>query len=231
MLCLNLSACPASHRLCVARSVPAARTSLSTHPPGRSGSTPQAAAPPLPSPPLPPLSQLLTALSHPNPRVASPGNLPTQSAPQSCCPFPGVSAPPPYSPSHPFPWQPERNLPYLQVRRSGLPTSHLPQLSWPKGMATVFCSLRGPLLSPHILSCLYALYLLFPLPRILFSATISLTNCYLSWAQLTPSRNLPSSWPPCPRCPEAMYASVKALSTALKIFNCLTSFPSSAALA
>lgn len=176
---------------------------LYPHAPGHSGSTPQAAAPPLPSPPLPPLSQLATAPSHPSHRVGSPGNLPTQSAPKSCRPFPGVNAPPPCSP---FPWQPERNLAYLQVRRSGLPTSHLPQLSWPKDMATVSCSLQGPLLSPHALSCLYALHLLFPLPGILFSATISLTNCYLSWTQLSPSRNLPYSWPPCPSCPEATHA-------------------------
>lgn len=68
-----------------------------------------------------------------------------------------------------------------------LPTC--PSSSWPKDMVSVSCILQGALLSLHVLYCLYAMYFLFPLPGILFSATIRLANCYFSSkTQLTSSR-------------------------------------------
>lgn len=205
MLCLNLSACPASRRLHVARPVPAAWTSLPTRPRPLRLNSPGCC----PSSALSSASSSLSACNSPV-TPQSPGGKSRQPShsvsPQELPPLPWDECSSSLLSLHPFPWQPERNLAYLQVRRSGLPTSHLPQLSWPKDMATVSCSLQGPLLSPHALSCLYALHLLFPLPGILFSATISLTNCYLSWTQLSPSRNLPYSWVPCPSCPEATHA-------------------------
>lgn len=158
--------------------VAAARTSLPTYPPGHSGSSPQAAAPPLP---ILPSSQLVTA---PTPQSASgKPRLPIQLAlsmlPDSSV---GFSAPPSLLSLAPF-LLAARVDPYFHPCRPDPVTCPLPTCpssSWPKDTAIVCCSLQGPLLGPHSLSCLYVSHLLFPLPGILFSATISLANCYFS---------------------------------------------------
>ena len=132
-----------------------------------------------------------------------------------------------------------------------LPTC--PGSSWPEDIAIVSCSRQGPA-SPRAHLCPshtqspssllpQALHLLLTLPGLLLSAAISLVNSYSSsdsdhllqeaFPDLSMKLKLliPGSLPTCPSTPEATYASVKALSTALEHLNCLSSFPSSAALA
>lgn len=93
------------------------------------------------------------------------------------------------SPFYPFSWQPEGILSHLQARHNHLPTFHLPQLPLAQGHGQCLLHPAGTATQSHVLSCLYALYLLFPLPGILFYATISLANCYFfSKTQVTSSR-------------------------------------------
>lgn len=134
-----------------------------------------------------------------------------------------------------------------------LPTC--PSSSQPEDIAIVSCSLQGPAsASPRAHLCPshtqspssllpQASHLLLTLPGLLLSAAISLANScsYSDSAHLLqgvfPDLSMklklpiPRSLPTCPSTPEATYASVKALSTALERLNCLSSFPSPAALA